>query len=65
MILTCFNMYQKWEIFFEDVEKFFDLVLIEEQMLQQKNGGCDSPLYFTNQHCFLVHGLIGRFLQIE
>jgi len=36
VILTCFNMYQKWGKFFENVENFFDLVLIEEQMLQQK-----------------------------
>jgi len=36
VILTCFIMYQKWGKFFENVEKFFDLVLIEEQMLQQK-----------------------------
>jgi len=41
VILTCFNMFQKWGKFFENVEKFFDLVLIEEQMLQQKNGAYD------------------------
>jgi len=28
VILTCFNMYKKWGNFFENVEIFFDLVLI-------------------------------------
>jgi len=41
-------MYQKREIFFENVENFFDLVLIEEQMLQQKNGGYKSFLRKKN-----------------
>jgi len=38
VILTCFNMFQKWGKFFKKGGNFFDLVLIEEQMLQQKNG---------------------------